>query len=277
MGTLVLFLVNVLPLSVMWAMGLSYVCPLLDFPSGPSGKEPACQCRRCKRCRFYPWVRRISWRRARQPTPVFCLKNPMDRGAWWATIHRVAKSWIRLKRLGTHTHTHTHTHTPFIMLQYIFFYTQLFSIHSCFYTQLFELFFYTQLFEMFCCERMLSFVTCVFCIFCYGYIIFIFHSINVKCHTYWFEYVEPSLQFRLEFYLFMVDVSFNVLLNSNLLIFFENFCIYINQSYWSVFFFFFSCSVLVWIWYQGNAGLIEWACEYFLLFSFLKELEKEWY
>ena len=22
----------------------------------------------------------------------FCLENPMDRGAWWATIHRVAKS-----------------------------------------------------------------------------------------------------------------------------------------------------------------------------------------
>jgi len=23
----------------------------------------------------------------------FCLENPMDRGAWWATVHRVAKSW----------------------------------------------------------------------------------------------------------------------------------------------------------------------------------------
>ena len=35
------------------------------------GQEPACQCRRCKRCRFDPWVRKIPWRRARQPTPVF--------------------------------------------------------------------------------------------------------------------------------------------------------------------------------------------------------------
>ena len=25
-----------------------------------------------------------------------CLKNPMDRGAWWATVHGVAKSWTRL-------------------------------------------------------------------------------------------------------------------------------------------------------------------------------------
>ena len=29
----------------------------------------------------------------------------MDRGALWATVHRVAKSWTRLKRLNTHTHS----------------------------------------------------------------------------------------------------------------------------------------------------------------------------
>ena len=35
----------------------------------------------------------------------------MDRGAWWATLHGVAKSRTRLsKRAHTHTHTHTHTH-----------------------------------------------------------------------------------------------------------------------------------------------------------------------
>ena len=32
------------------------------------------------------------WRRAWQPTPVFLLENPMDRGAWWATVHGVAES-----------------------------------------------------------------------------------------------------------------------------------------------------------------------------------------
>ena len=25
-----------------------------------------------------------------------CLENPMDRGAWWAAVHGVAKSWTRL-------------------------------------------------------------------------------------------------------------------------------------------------------------------------------------
>ena len=35
--------------------------------------------------------------------PLQCssLENPMDRGAWWATVHGVAKSQTRLKRLST--------------------------------------------------------------------------------------------------------------------------------------------------------------------------------
>ena len=32
------------------------------------------------------------------------LENPMDRGAWWASVHRVAQSWTRLKWLSIHTH-----------------------------------------------------------------------------------------------------------------------------------------------------------------------------
>ena len=43
----------------------------LLFPGGTSGKEPCCQCRRRKRHGFSPWVRKIPWRRDRQPTPVF--------------------------------------------------------------------------------------------------------------------------------------------------------------------------------------------------------------
>ena len=30
-------------------------------------------------------------------THYSCLENPMDRGAWWAIIHGVAKSWTRLR------------------------------------------------------------------------------------------------------------------------------------------------------------------------------------
>ena len=32
-----------------------------------------------------------------------CLENPLDRGAWRATVPKVAKSWTRLKRLSAHT------------------------------------------------------------------------------------------------------------------------------------------------------------------------------
>ena len=41
------------------------------FPGSPSGKEPVCQCRRRKRHGFDPWVGKIPWRNAWQPTPVF--------------------------------------------------------------------------------------------------------------------------------------------------------------------------------------------------------------
>ena len=42
-----------------------------SFPVKASGKEPTCQFRRQKRCGFDPWVKKISWRRAWQPFPVF--------------------------------------------------------------------------------------------------------------------------------------------------------------------------------------------------------------
>ena len=34
------------------------------------------------------------------PLQSSCLENPMDRGAWQATVHRFAKSQIRLKELN---------------------------------------------------------------------------------------------------------------------------------------------------------------------------------
>ena len=35
------------------------------------------------------------------PLQYFCLENPMDSEAWWAMVHRVAKSQKGLKRLST--------------------------------------------------------------------------------------------------------------------------------------------------------------------------------
>ena len=43
----------------------------------------------------------MHWRRKWQPTPVFCLENPRDWGAWWATVYGVAQSRTQLKLLSS--------------------------------------------------------------------------------------------------------------------------------------------------------------------------------
>ena len=50
-----------------------------------------------------------------KPRQYSCLENPMDRGAWWATVHGVAKSWTGLSE---HAHTHTHTQITFIFSKF---------------------------------------------------------------------------------------------------------------------------------------------------------------
>ena len=40
------------------------------------------------------------------PLQYSCLENPMDRGAWWAAVHGVAKSWTRLSDLTFTFHFH---------------------------------------------------------------------------------------------------------------------------------------------------------------------------
>ena len=42
------------------------------------------------------------WEGNGNPLQYSCLENPVDRGAWWAAVHRVAQSWTRLKRLSMH-------------------------------------------------------------------------------------------------------------------------------------------------------------------------------
>ena len=44
---------------------------VLGFSGGSHAKNPACRCRRHKRCGFDPWVRKIPWRRKWQPIPLF--------------------------------------------------------------------------------------------------------------------------------------------------------------------------------------------------------------
>ena len=45
--------------------------------------------------------------KAMAPLQYSCLENPMDRGAWWATVYGVSKSWTRLSDFTFTFHFHT--------------------------------------------------------------------------------------------------------------------------------------------------------------------------
>ena len=76
---------------------------LSGLPRWCSSKEPVCQCRRHRRGRVNPWARKIPWRRHGNPLQYSCLENSMDRGAWRAIVHGIAKSWDMTEWL-TYTH-----------------------------------------------------------------------------------------------------------------------------------------------------------------------------
>ena len=81
---------------------------ILGLPRWLSNKESACQCKRCRRTWFDPWVGRFPGVGNGNPLQYSCLENSMDRGAWQAIVHGAAKSWTQLRaRACTHAHTHT--------------------------------------------------------------------------------------------------------------------------------------------------------------------------
>ena len=73
------------------------------FPGGTSGEEPTCQFKRHRRCSV-PALGRSSGEGNGNLLQYSCLEKPMDRGAWWTTVHAVSKSHIWLKQLSTHAH-----------------------------------------------------------------------------------------------------------------------------------------------------------------------------
>ena len=62
-----------------------------------SGKESACNAEDVDDMGSIPGLRRSSGGGNGNRLQYSCLENPMDRGAWWAMVHRVAKSQARLK------------------------------------------------------------------------------------------------------------------------------------------------------------------------------------
>ena len=71
------------------------------FPGGASGKEPVCQCSRCKRPGFDPWVGKFPWRRKWQPIPVFLPGKSHGQRS-------LAKEFDMSEHACTHTHFFSH-------------------------------------------------------------------------------------------------------------------------------------------------------------------------
>ena len=63
-----------------------------DFPGGSDCKASAYNVGDLS---SIPGLGRSSGEGTGNPLQYSCLENPMDRGAWQATVHGVAKSWIR--------------------------------------------------------------------------------------------------------------------------------------------------------------------------------------
>ena len=64
-----------------------------SFPGGSDGKESACN---AGDLGLIPGLGRSPGEGNGNPLQYYCLENPMDRGAWWATLHEVTKSWTWL-------------------------------------------------------------------------------------------------------------------------------------------------------------------------------------
>jgi len=67
------------------------------FPGGIRGKEPACQCRRCKRDKFDHWVGEDPLEEEMAThSSTFAWRIPQTEEPGGATVHGVAESWPQL-------------------------------------------------------------------------------------------------------------------------------------------------------------------------------------
>ena len=74
------------------------------FPGGACGEEPAGNAGDIRDMGSIPGPGRSPGEGNGNPLQSSCLENPMDRGAWWATVHGVPRSRTRLKQLSTQSH-----------------------------------------------------------------------------------------------------------------------------------------------------------------------------
>ena len=77
-----------LSLCLLWKNVYQVFCPFWGLPWWLSGKEPTCNAGDTD---SMPGLERSSGEGNCNPLQYSCLGNPVDKGAWWATVHEVAK------------------------------------------------------------------------------------------------------------------------------------------------------------------------------------------
>ena len=78
------------------------------FPDGTNGKEPACQHRRHKRCRFSPWVGKIQWSRKWHLSLAFLPGKFHGQRSLAGYTSWGPQRVMMPKQLSVHAHPHTH-------------------------------------------------------------------------------------------------------------------------------------------------------------------------
>ena len=68
----------------------------MGFPSGSTVRNLPANAGDTENVCSIPGLQRFSGGRKGNPLQYSCLENPMDRGAWHATVHSVANSWTQL-------------------------------------------------------------------------------------------------------------------------------------------------------------------------------------
>ena len=104
-------------------------------------------CRVCKKVHLiqpFPMSGRSPGERNGNPLQYSCLKNPMDRGAWWATVYGVAKSWTRLSYKCFSLTMYTFLYT-FNSCGYIISSQSTIFIHNFFYLLFYKLYLFPKL------------------------------------------------------------------------------------------------------------------------------------
>ena len=90
----------------------------MGFPGGSDGKESACN---AEDPGLTPGWGRSPGVGNGNPLWYFCLENPMDRGAWQATVHGIAESGSTEQLTHTHIHRHYLSWAPVLSLHFLYF------------------------------------------------------------------------------------------------------------------------------------------------------------